>query len=347
MLIISRLRFALATLVLPVTWAFAAQGELASVLVQPAASADLASFEGVVESVRQTVIAAQVAGAVVALPVKAGDSVKEGQVLLRIDARSAQQGSVASQAQSTAARSALELADKDLQRQKQLFQKQFISQSALERAEAQYKTLSDQLKSQIAQANVADIQSGFFVIKAPYAGVVSELPIALGDMAMPGKPLLTMFDPKGLRVSFTVSQAAMNNYQAGQPMKIEFPGLPAGRQWLTASQYKVLPTIDAATHSATLRIDLPESVQDIAPGLFARVWLPLKGGAGNHFYVPAKAIVKRGEMTGLYVIDSQQRVILRQVRLGKTRDGTTEILTGISAGERVALDPAAAVRAVR
>jgi len=321
--------------------------ELASALVQVSGSAENVRYDAVVEPVRQTVIAAQVSGAIIELPVKAGDAVKAGQTLVRIDARSANQGSLASQAQMQAARSALDLATKDVERQRHLYEKQYISQSAMERAEAQYKATSEQLKSQMAQASIANIQSDFFVIKAPYAGIISELPIALGDMAMPGKPMLTIYDPKGLRITASVPQTVMSSYVAGQPFKIELPGLPGDRQWLSMTHMQVLPTIDAGTHTTQIRVDLPESISGVAPGLFARVWLPGQNAAGSHFFVPGSAIVRRAEMTGLYVIDSTMKPILRQVRLGNVQGDMIEVLAGISAGERIALNPAQAVKELR
>lgn len=343
----SRLSMALVVAALHTSVALAAPAELASALVQVSGSAESVRYDAVVEAVRQTVIAAQVSGAVIELPVKAGDVVKAGQVLVRIDARSAVQGSLASQAQTQAARSALELATKDVERQRHLYEKQYISQSAMERAEAQYRATSEQLKAQIAQASIANIQSDFFVIRAPYSGVIAELPIALGDMAMPGKPMLTVYDPKGLRVTASVPQTTMSNYLADQPFKIEFPGMPAGHQWLSMTHMQILPTIDAGTHTLQVRVDLPATAQGIAPGLFARIWLPSQSASGTHVYVPGSAIVRRAEMTGLYVIDSNKRPVLRQVRLGSAQNDTIEVLAGVSAGERIALDPAAAVKEVR
>jgi len=325
----------------------AAQGELASVPVQVGASAEKASYDAVVESVRQTVIASQVSGAIIGLPVKVGDAVKEGQILVRIDARSAVQGSLASQAQTQAAQSALTLATNDVERQRHLFEKHYISQSALERAEAQYRATSEQVKAQTAQASIAHIQSDLFIIKAPYSGVIAELPIALGDMAMPGKPMLTVYDPKGLRVTASVPQTVMNSYVASQPFTIELPGLPVGHQWLSMAHMQILPTIDAGTHTLQIRVDLPASAQGIAPGLFARVWLPSQRASGNHMYVPSSAIVRRAEMTGLYVIDNNRHPVLRQVRLGQSQNGMIEILAGVNVGERVAVDPAAAVKEAR
>ena len=322
----------------------ASPGALASAAVQSAGAADASAFDGVVEALRQTVIAAQVQGSVIALAVKAGDAVTQGQVLVRIDARAAAQNSAASQAQVQAARAALDVATRDYERQRQLAQKQYISQAALERAEAQFRATSAQLKAQIAQAGAADIQSGFFTVKAPYAGVIAELPVSLGDMAMPGRPLLTLYDPAALRVTAAVPQSTLARLAAGQPARVELPGLSAERQWQTSPRVQVLPVIDAATHSAQVRIDLPVGLQGVTPGMFARVWLATPGGTASRLYVPAAAIVRRAEMTGLYVIDSAGRPALRLVRLGRAQNDSIEVLAGVAAGERVALDPQAAAK---
>lgn len=130
-------------------------GRAAGVTIQGSGTSETSGFDGVVEAVRQTVIAAQVPGAVVALTVKAGDSVKAGQVLARLDARAAQQNAAAGDAQVRAARADQELATREVERQRQLFAKQYISQAALERAEAQFKATEAQVAAQLAQAGAA------------------------------------------------------------------------------------------------------------------------------------------------------------------------------------------------
>lgn len=325
--------------------AMAADAPLATVQVQPAGGAQAEGFDGVVEAVRQTVIASQVAGAVVALDVKAGDIVKAGQILLRIDARAADQAAAASDAQVLAARASLEVATKEVERQRQLFQKQYISQAALERAEAQYKATSAQVAAQLAQANAARTQSGFHTVKAPYSSVVADVPVMLGDMAMPGRPLLTLYDPSALRVTAAVPQTAVARYASDAAVKLEVPGLPAERKWIAPSQVQVLPTIDAATHTAQVRASLPPGANGLAPGMFARVWLPTRGSASARLFVPEKSVVRRAEMTGLYVLDPKGFPVLRQVRLGRTAEGQVEVLSGIASGDRVVLDPQAAARA--
>ncbi len=319
-------------------------GELATTVVKSPGAGETVSFDGVVEAVRQTVLSAQVSGAVVAIEARVGDIVKAGQVLARIDARAAEQNVAANDAQVRSARATLEVATKEFERQRQLFEKRYTSQAALDRAEAQFKATQAQVSAQLAQAGVARTQSGFFVVKAPYGGVVAEVPVMQGDMAMPGRPLLTMYDPAALRVSASVPQSDLARLARDKPAKIQFPGLPADRQWVAPTRLTQLPTADPGTHTAQIRLDLPETATKLVPGTFARVWLPMQGVATQRLYLPASAVVRRGEMTGVYVLDPNGRPILRQVRLGRVVDDTVEVLSGVTAGERVALDPQAAAR---
>lgn len=299
------------------------------------------AFEGVVEPVRQTVLAAQIAGALVQLQVKAGDSVRAGQVLARIEAQAAEQNVAASSAQVEAARAAAAVADKEFERQRQLFQKQYISQAALDRAASQAEAAQAQLRAAQAQTRAAQVQSGFFVLRAPYAGVVSDVAVTQGDMVLPGRPLLTLHDPRELRISAAVPQNLLATVQAHlKSLRYDIPGQTA--QPLAPASVQLLPTVDAQTHTARVRLVLPAGGQaGVVPGLFARVWLPGQAvpGALERVFLPETAVLRRAELTAVYVLDAQGQPRLRQVRLGQAAGGQVEVLSGLASGERVVRDP--------
>jgi RND family efflux transporter MFP subunit len=319
-----------------------------SVPAQACTAVSGSAFDGVVEAARQAVIAAHVPGAVVQLDVRAGDRVAAGQVLLRIDARAADQNAAASDAQVQAAHASLEVASKDFERQQLLFRRNYISQAALERAESAFKSTQAQVNAQLAQSGAARTQSGFYVVRAPLAGVVAEVPVSLGDMAMPGRSLLTLYDPSALRVTAAVPQSVAGLLGANPSLRIELPGRPA-QAWLRPVHVQLLPTVDAATHTVQLRADLAAGAPSAMPGLFARLWLPMPGAAAGcgaaSLNVARSAIVRRAEMTGLYVLDPSGKPVLRQVRLGRVEADRIEILSGLMPGERVVVDPQAAARA--
>lgn len=307
-----------------------------------AATSTSVNFDGVVQAVRETVIAAQVSGAVVALNVKAGDRVRRGQILLRLDAHAAEQNAAASAAQVRAARAAQEAATRELERQKQLHQKKYISDAALERAEAQYKSATAGTEAQVAAASAAQTQSGFYVVKAPYDGVVSDVSVVLGDMAMPGRPLMTVYDPAALRVSVPVPQSIAAKLSKTQALQVEFPA--AGLGAVSVQRWEMLPHVDPATHTIELRLPLPSGTI-VVPGAFARVMLPVEGVGQSRIFVAESAVVRRAEMTGVYVIGGDGRPQLRQVRVGRREGGRIEILSGLGGTEQVVSDPASATKA--
>ncbi len=326
----------------PTAWSADAPAQPGEGMTGAGSAAAMISYDGVVQAVRETVVAAQVPGAVVALNVKAGDRVKRGQILLRLDARAADQAAAASAAQVRAARAAQEAATREFERQKQLHQKKYISDAALERAEAQFKSATAGTDAQVATADAALAQSSFYVVRAPYDGVVSAVAIVLGDMAMPGRPLLTMYDPSALRVSVPVPQSLAAKLSKAQPVQVEFPSSISGA--VSVSRWELLPTIDPATHSLEMRLPLPAGLM-ITPGAFARVQLPGEATAQTRTFIPASAIVRRAEMTGVYVIGIDGKPQLRQIRIGRSVGERIEVLSGLGAGERIVPDPQSAVRA--
>ena len=315
-----------------------------TVVVSSAAEAGSTSLAGLVEAVRQTTLSAQVPGAIVEVLVRAGQRVQAGQPLLRIDARAAQQNVAGSVAQIEAAQAALQVAGTELARQKLLLDQKYISQAAMDRSQAQWLAAQAQVKAMQAQSGIAQTQTGFFVLKAPYSGVVSEVSATLGDMAMPGTALLVMHDPAALRVVAAVPQTllpGLGEQLAG--VRYELPGVPGHSGQRLPTQSQLLPTIDPASHTAQIRLTLPAGTTGIAPGMFARVWLPsaasIAPGTDDKLYLPSSAILRRGEMSGVYVLDAQGRVLLRQVRLGRAVGERIEILSGVSKGEQVLADP--------
>jgi membrane fusion protein, multidrug efflux system len=287
-------------------------------------------YEGIVEAERQTAIAAQVTGSIVEISVKAGERVKKGQLLVRIDARAAAQTAAAGKAQQASAEASLELARKELEREKQLFAQGYISQAAEDRAEAKFKVAEAQARAQSSMAAEAQTQAGFYTVRAPYAGVVSEVPVVLGDMAMPGRPLLTLYDPAALRVTAHIPQSAASGGFPAATLEI------SGNE-IKPAHIKVLPAIDAGTDTVEVRFSLPPSFS-AAPGTFVRVEAGVNAAASSIVRIPLAAVVKRAELTGAYVLNSQNQPMLRQIRLGRTFGPEVEVLSGINPGERVAPD---------
>ena len=336
-------RFALAAL-LGTMLASAGAAPLQTVTVSAATTDPLYQAEGVVEAVRQSTIAAQVPARITEMHVRAGDAVKAGQVLVRLDPRTAADQLASSQAQVAAAQAQLEAARKDFDRNRRLFEKQYISQAAMEQAETQFKAAQAQAKATTAQAGVATTQSSFTTLVAPFSGIVASVSVEVGDMASPGLPVMTIYDPSELRVAAQLPESYAQNLAANRPIRIALPGTKDGPRYLDATRTVLLPTADPATHTRQVRLTLPANTQGLAPGMFARAAFPLTGTESARIAVPASSLVRRPEFSAVYVVDANGRAQLRQVRLGRASGDSIEVLAGLQAGDRIAVDPGAAAK---
>ena len=323
---------------------FVSAAELETAKVSVSNKADTYVAEGVVEAVQQSMVSVQVAGRITQITVKAGDQVQKGQLLVKIDSEAAVQQASASQAQVSSANAQLDVARKELERQRHLFQKNYLSQAALDQAEAQFKATEAAVRGSVAQACAANTQTGFYTLTAPYSGTVAEVPATVGEMALPGKPLLTLYDPGEMRVVASLPQSKVAQLPAQEPVRLELPSLPEAQRWQQAKSVVVLPTADSSSQSVQVRLTLPPIDFRVTPGMFARAYFPLSADKPARLMIPARAVVRRTELTAVYVVMQKDQVQLRQVRLGKPQGENIEVLAGVSAGESVALDPVAASR---
>ncbi|MDE2423402.1 MAG: efflux RND transporter periplasmic adaptor subunit [Betaproteobacteria bacterium] len=299
--------------------------------LSPLQDSSLNPFDAQLEATHHAEMAAQVAGRVTRVSVIAGQKVKAGEILLNIDASSAQPQALASEAQIASANADLSLAEKEYQRQEALFKEDYISQAALERAQSKLEAAKARAKATLSMANAARAQANFYVIKAPFDGIVAEVPINEGDMAMPGRVLVTLYDPQHLRISAAVPAGAVKPDISLNQIKIDIPSLLAAGQELKAQSIQVFPTVDSQSHTVLLRINI-QAVNNpqIKPGLFTRVWLPTSLSMPNKILIPLTAVVERGELTAVYVKNEQGEPLLRQVRLGRQWGDQVEVISGLS-----------------
>lgn len=291
--------------------------------------------EAVIEAERQSTVAAQTSGRVTAIYFRPGDAVKQGQVIMRIDPSVAQQQVAGAKAQVAEAKVALENATREYERFRELFAKNYVSRSQMDAAEAGYKSAQARLNTLQASSGQASTARAFADVTAPYGGVMSDLHVEIGEMAAPGTPLATGFDPAWLRATAQIPQNAVDMVQRSNKAFIEVPGSP---RWIAAARVVVIPAADPRTHSTQVRVYLPAEIRGLLPGQFVRVHFVT--GTARRLVVPAAAVLQRSELTAVYVMKEGMQPQLRQVRLGERQgDGSYEVLAGLREGERVALDP--------
>ena len=288
-------------------------------------------LDGVVEAVRQATVSAQATGRVASLLVKVGDKVRAGQVLATIDDRDTQTSVVRSQAQVAQAEAELANAQANLQRTRDLRQQGFMSQAALDVAQAQYKAAQAARAGAGAGAQQARLAQSFTQVTAPFDGYVLETLAQAGDLAVPGKPLAVIYAPQPLRV--VVQVPASMGPQARSAKRIE---LQVGEAWVLPAAQQGVTAADPVSQTLTWKMDVPAaSAAQMMPGQQTRV--RFVGGSAQRMVVPQAAVLRRGELTGVYVA-SDKGFVLKAVRLGLQHGDSVEVAAGLKAGDAVAVN---------
>lgn len=288
-------------------------------------------LDGVVEAVRQATVSAQATGRVASLMVKEGDKVRAGQVLATIDDRDTQTGVARSQAQVAQAEAELANALANVQRTRDLRKQGFVSQAALDVAESQYKAAQAGREGAGAGAQQARLAQSFTQVTAPFDGYVLETLAQAGDLAVPGKPVAVVYAPQPLRV--VVQVPASMGAQARSAQRIE---LQAGEGWVQPAAQQGVTAADPVSQTLTWKMDVPAAAAaQMMPGQQTRV--RFVGGTAQRMVVPQAAVLRRGELTGVYVA-SDKGFVLKAVRLGPQRGDGLEVLAGLKAGDAVAVN---------
>jgi RND family efflux transporter MFP subunit len=297
---------------------------------------DVYAADAIIESVRQATVSAQISGQLTQLLVDAGDRVKRGQLLARIDTREADAQLANAGAQVAQAEAALAQAQLEHNRTKSLVAQGFVSQAALDKADADLKTARAALDAARAGTTQAATGRSFAELRAPIDGVVGRRLMEPGELATPGRGVVEIHDPAALRAVGTIPQFVLPRTARVERAEIE---LPSVQRRVKASRVTMLPAADPRLLSTQIRAELPaDAPAGVVPGTAAKVLLPI--GRSQKLVVPAAAVLRRSELTAVYVITEAGSRQLRQVRVGnRVSDDAVEVLAGLSAGERVALDP--------
>ena len=276
---------------------------------------------GEVRAADRAVLAAKVAGNVQELAVKLGQTVRAGDVLIRLSAPEYA-------AQVERARTALAQATRELDRDQRLLKGGVTTDDAVRFGEERVRT---------AQAAFAEAEAmlAYTEIKAPFDGRVAARPVNRGDLVMPGQALITL-DLAGPReVGAHVPASLAGKLSLGATVRVRFAA-----DVVDATISEIASAADAATRSVAVVLTLPEG-RDFAPGQFVTV--ELSGAEVKQRLVPVGAVRVFGQMENVFVV-SEGRAQLRLVQTGRVSDGLVEILAGVEPGERIVAAPGATLR---
>lgn len=328
---------------------------------------------GTVRSRTQSVLSAKITASVVAVRAKEGDRVKAGQIVVELDDRdlktqlqraeaglreakdALEEVEATIQAQDNAidaAKAQAELALATLTRYKTLLERRSVAPQEYDEVAAKSKAAAAELqraqrvrvslsakKSQtlarIDQAEEelhhAQVVFGYTTVRAPFDGIIVAKSVEIGNLAAPGAPLVTVEEER-YRLEATVQQSEIKKIRIGQQAETDIDAInrkPSG------PIIEIVPAADPHSRTFTVKIDLPP-----APGLRSGLYGQARVVVGRQqaLAILRKAVVERGQLEGVYVLDQEQIARLRLVKTGKAYGEQIEILTGLNAGERIVIE---------
>jgi RND family efflux transporter MFP subunit len=303
---------------------------------------------GTVRAVQTSEVASQIMGNITRVQVREGDHVVRGQVLAMIDqaqpraaAEQVNAAAMAATKEAVVAESQSALAETTLKRYQQLYDKKSVSpqeydevKARLEAAQARREAASANRDQAAAAVKQAQTTLGYTVIRAPFAGVITEKKADAGSLAAPGMVLFTVEDTSGFRLEAAVDESNLLDLQKHKAVAVVFDAFSKAE--LKGIVSEIVPTADPASRSFLIKIDLPPD-NHLHSGLFGRALIPR--GIRKALMIPRSALVERGQLQGVFVLSDEGTTQLRYISLGTLFGDMVEVLSGLQEGEKFVQAP--------
>jgi RND family efflux transporter MFP subunit len=309
---------------------------------------DLLEAVGTVRAEQTSELASQMMGNVVEIRVHEGDRVQRGQVLAVIDESQpraaldrASAAEMAAQQQLVSANSDLALAESTFKRYQSLYDRKSVSPQEFDEIKGrQQAALARRDMAQAGQveakAAVAQARASldYTRIRAPFDGVVTTRKADAGALASPGLPIFTIEDVHRYQLEATINESDLHYVRMRQQVSVTIDALEGAA--LPGKVVQIIPAADPASRTFLVKIELPSNT-GLRSGLFGRA--QFSRGMRQALLIPASAVVHRGQLQGVFVLDQNQVAALRYITLGKPAGNNLEVLAGLKSGERLVARP--------
>ncbi|HVO63944.1 MAG TPA: efflux RND transporter periplasmic adaptor subunit [Terriglobales bacterium] len=318
------------------------------VSAQTANIPDVVEAVGTLRAAQTSQLAAQMMGNIVEIRVREGDHVQRGQVLAVIDDAQpraaldrATAAHLAAQQEISASESDFALAEATFKRYQALYERKSVSPQEFDEIKARYQAAQarrEMARAGQAQAKAAVQQArtalGYTHIVAPFDGLVTEKKADVGSLSSPGMPIFTVEDLRRYRLEAMVNETELRYVRQGQQVSVSIDAL-ADRE-LKGEVIQIVPAADPASRSFLVKVELP-SKPALRSGLFGRA--QFTRGERTALVIPRSAIIERGQLQGIYVLDQNRIAGLRYITVGKPSAQQLEVLAGLQPGEMLVGDP--------
>ncbi|NEW78994.1 MAG: efflux RND transporter periplasmic adaptor subunit [Gelidibacter sp.] len=304
----------------------------ATVSTPSAEGSSFLSASGKIEAVQNANLSTRMMGYVTETYVNVGDKVSKGQLLLRINSADISAQSAQVTASITEAKAAFKNAEKDYNRFKALQEQKSVSQKEMDDMTANYEMAKARLEGANQMKNQVNAQLSYSNISAPFSGVVTGKFINKGDMANPGMPLISIETPGSFQVTALVPESEITKIKSGTTANVV---VKSTNEILTGTVTEVSTSAKNTGGQYLVKVVLDKTDAKLLSGMYTSVQFPVeKATESNLILVPESALVKQGQLTGVYAIGNENVAILRWLRIGKTFGDNVEVLSGLAANEQ-------------
>jgi len=293
-------------------------------------------FEGVSASIaakQATIISSRLLARIDAISVRAGDDVKQGDVLITLEQNDLNSQVIEASEQVKAMQARHKEAKQNYKRAQELYKKNITSEFVLDKSKADYQSLVAELTAAKQALKQVKTILSYATLRAPISGKVVDRFTEPGNTAQPGTKLLSLYNPLSLRVEAQVREALALTLTQGQNIKVELPSL---NKTLTGLVEEIVPAANTGSRSFLVKVSISSHVnghENLLPGMYARLLIP--AGESNKLYLPANKIASVGQLN-FVLLDVNGRAERRFVRLGQKNDqGLVAIISGVQVGDKV------------
>ncbi|MCL9809805.1 efflux RND transporter periplasmic adaptor subunit [Flavobacterium luminosum] len=291
---------------------------------------------GKIEAENSANLSTRMMGYVTKLHVRVGQNVKSGQLLVSVNNTDLQAKKAQVDASITQAQAAYNNAKKDYDRFVNLFSQQSASQKELDDMTARYEMAKAGLEAAKQMRNEVMAQFSYSNITAPFSGVVTNTFIKEGDMANPGMPLVSVEGSGRLQVTAMVSESDITNIKNGMPVTINVKSI---NKQISGKVSEISLSAKNTGGQYLVKINLNQTDRSILSGMFVNVQFPIAKTAESTtktsgvVLIPTSALVKQGQLNGVYTVGNGNTAILRWLKIGKTFGNQVEVLSGLTTDE--------------
>jgi RND family efflux transporter MFP subunit len=283
---------------------------------------------GTIRAVHETSIGSKLLARVMEVNLKAGEKVRKGDVLIRLDDTDLKAKLRQAQAAVTAAEAARNQAASDEKRYAELVKSRAVSQQTYDQAVTASRSTEANLLHAQEAVNEAQAMLDWATVRSPIDGTVIDKKVEAGDMVSPGQMLVTLYDPKRMQLVASVRESLTDRLQIGQEISVRVEGL---KKQCAGTVSEIVPEAQSASRSFLVKVTGP-CPAGIYSGMSGRIIIPLD--EEEVLVVPRRAVRQVGQLD-LVEVEGNGHTQRRAVRTGRTFGEDIEVLSGLRVGERV------------